>query len=63
MSKWNQYQYSSKSCVLFLHQWSMNMVVIKGSKAVLIQKLLMQCYPSSPDVVIIVALQLLHNVA
>ena len=56
------YQYSSKSCLLFLHQWSMNLVVIKGSKAVLIQKLPMQCYPLSPDAVIIVAQQLLYHV-
>ena len=49
--------------VLFLHQWSMNMVVIKGSKAVLIQKLSMQCNPLSPDVAIIVAQQFLYRVA
>ena len=49
--------------VLFLHQWSMNMVVIKGSKAVLIQKLSMQCNPLSLDVVIIVAQQFLYRVA
>ena len=49
--------------VLFLHQCSMDMAVIKGRKAVLIQKLSMQCNPLSPDVVIIVAQQFLYHVA
>ena len=49
--------------VMFFHKWSMNMVVIKGSKAVLIQKLSMQCYPLSPDVDIIVAQQFLYRLA
>ena len=41
----------------------MNRIVIKWSKAVLIQKLSMQCNPLSLDVVIIVAQQFLYRVA